>query len=104
MPPHYVPTDSAAWEEKLADYLSVRQSVARSDKESWELHVRLGAAEETLLAEPAPDTEAVIAKLKIIWDDDELQSEIDYGRGKRKVLDDLNRLKASSGSPGQTKH
>lgn len=101
---HDSKADPVDWKRKLADYRSVRQSVALSDREAWDLHERLGAAEEMLLAQPAPDNAAVIVKLRIIWDDDELQSEIDYGRGKRTVLDDLRRLKACCGGPDKSKH
>jgi hypothetical protein len=109
MPKAYYKGDPAAWKKKLAVYKLIRQedeeSVALSDKESWDLHERLGTAEETLLAQPAPDIDAVIFKLtKVIWDDDELHSDIDYGRGKRTVLDDLRRLKACCGGPDKSKH
>jgi hypothetical protein len=105
MPDGYIAADRAAWKRKLATYEDVRleeeESIALSDREAWDLHERLGSAEERLHAQPAPDTEAVIAKLRIIWDEDELLSDIDYGNGKRTVIEDLRRLKACCSSPGQ---
>jgi hypothetical protein len=103
----YVKADAVAWEQALADYeallLERENAASRSEVELDVLYESIAVAEEKVLAQWAPNAEALIEKLKIIWDD-ELWSEIDNGAGKRLVLDDVRRLEACCGSPNQTKH
>ena len=97
MPDGYLKADRAAWERDLARYKSLlaenEASVELTQQEAWAMDELIGLSEAKLLAQPAPDAEAVIEKLTIIWDD-ELWSEIDNGAGKRTVIGDLRRLEA----------
>ena len=96
----YLKADPAAWKKDLADYrallLENEQSVGLSVQEEWALDERIRLAEEKLLAQPAPNAEAVVQKLTIIWDD-ELWSEVDNGPGKQTVIGDIRRLEALCG-------
>lgn len=103
MPKGYLKADQAIWKQTFDKYLDIRQELEETDppigKEFDELQDRLFEAEEAVLAQPAPDTFAVIEKLRIIWDD-ELFSECDNGPYKRGVIGDLMRLEACRADAG----
>ena len=93
----YLKADPAAWKKDLEDYRALlaenEASIELTDAEAWAMDERIGFAEAKLLAQPAPNAEAVVEKLTIIFDD-ELWSEIDNGEGKRTVIGDIFRLAA----------
>lgn len=94
----YLIANPVQWKRDLDEYkallLEFDQTVGALSEEGFiDLQNRLGEAEERVLCQPAPDADALIEKLTIIWDD-EIWSEIDNGPGKRTVLGDLRRFQA----------
>lgn len=93
----YVTPDPAAWERARMEFEGALVAVERVGKRGRGIIAaldRFGAAQQALLALPAPDLEAVIYKLEhCIWEEDELHDEHDdFSTGRRTVIGDLRRI------------
>lgn len=93
---HIIRADLEAWKLALTDFetastafenLGDIDDAGKIADASWALH----DAEDTLLSLAAPDLEAVIKKLFILWQG-ELHEEIDEGLQKCGVIGDLRRI------------
>lgn len=93
---HILRADPAAWKLALEDYAAAGRAFkvlgdAADAAEIAGASSTLCDAEDTLLSLRAPDLEAVIQKLFILWQG-ELHEEIDEGLHKCGVIGDLRRI------------
>ena len=100
----FLSSDPIAWEQAVVEFESARAACDQcknTDHPSASdvLFDRFQAAEEALLCQPAPDFEAVIKKLLIIWED-ELAIETPDSIPLMTVVGDLRRLAAISHADG----
>ena len=98
----FLRSDPIAWEQAVVEFESARAACnerKRTDDPAASAVIfdRFQAAEEALLGQPAPDFEAVIEKLLIIWED-ELAIVTPDSIPLMAVVGDLRRLAAFSHS------
>ena len=90
--------DKTAWKEAMAKLRAAKTACNRLklprdrdiQDEKWEKYYK---AESTLLAMPAPDIDAIIAKLMLIFKED-LASGAPEALAKCRVIGDLRRIKS----------
>ena len=67
----YLKTDPIAWEQAVTEFEAARAACdAANPSKADATYDRYQETEEALLAIPAPDLEAVIEKLLIIWENE----------------------------------
>ena len=98
MTKHISSADSAAWQSALEEYYAAREAWGchvprKNPSESDTIHERYMLAEDSLLATAAPDLDAVIRKLEIIWED-ELDVVTPDSYSMMAVIGDMRRLLA----------
>ena len=93
----FVTADTAAWATALAQYqtahaafTSLPDGSERSPAET--LSDELVNAETALLDLHSPDLAAVVKKLEILWDEDELYADTEVAEHRRLVIGDLHRI------------
>ena len=99
----YVTPDPVAWEQARREFEEAVAAVERIGKRGRGIIAaldRFGAAQQALLALPAPDLGAVIYKLeRCIWQEDEIWDEHDdFSTGRRTVIGDLRRFQVEHAS------
>ena len=86
----------ATWQEDLAAFRAAKAALDAHDHKTHPddtntLFDTCALAEEKVLAQPAPDIDAVAEKLLILWDED-VWSELPEGEQFRGIIGDLRRL------------
>lgn len=91
----YVKADRAAWERAIADLQAaetVKANMTGADRVTYEeVSDSYGHAKDAVLAQPAPDFPAVIAKLHLLFAE-EIGSDLSIYEAHKIVIGDLRRL------------